>query len=591
MEDQSLAASTEYIYKSLESPSNFRVLGIEPGIYGSDIHCSLREVQSGHGTIYTTISYVWGEPKFPCKVFCTDSDNNIGVLRVTENLHAALQKIRQVDQPMTVWADAICINQADLDERSQQVLLMQKIYSESLRLIIWLGENGDLYGAAFDYISYVLEKFEYPPGPTLGDSHAVKSLIKDVYFKLTDEVLSSYDLFFGNSWFRRTWTFQEVLCASEATIFAGNRTIPYEDVANCISLFDDFGIAIRLSDMSSQAAMSQITIIKHIRNKPTNLLQLAAITRSRQATDPRDKLYSLIAIAGDSAFLPYQPDYRIAVGRVYQDFTVAWIAEYEALILLSLCIYSEDAVGTPSWVPDLAHSTDIPSMLNTMEDAFKACGPYDESKKLSVRGNTLSAPGLLLEKIATSASRSLEVTARIDDLRSCLAEEAMDQFHVLREALQMTNMPCWNTPEPIRKQAFWRTLLGGIWTDFCRLRQHHEDDFNMYWEFMQRFDFELESDPGLDGYDLDRITSVEKRVTKIATERRFCMSESGRMGWIPKAGKEGDVISVLYNCLVPVLLRPKGNAYEVIGECYIHGIMDGEAVAAAQNPMQQIDLV
>ena len=167
----------------------------------------------------------------------------------------------------------------------------------------------------------------------------------------------------------------------------------------------------------------------------------------------------------------------------------------------------------------------------------------------------------------------------------------MDQLHVLREALQLTRMPCWKAPEPIRKQAFWRTLLGGNWTDNCRLRQNHENDFNSYWEFMQQFDPELESDSTWDGYDLVRITNVETKVIDIARERRFCMSESGRMGWIPKAGKEGDTISVLYGCFVPVLLRQKGNAYEVIGTCYIHGIMDGEAVAAAQNPMQQIDLV
>lgn len=591
MQDQSLAASRKYVYQPLESPSNTRVLAVEPGTYGSDMHCTLREVQPGDGTIYTTISYVWGDAKFPCKVSCTGPDNISGILYVTENLHAALQTIRQVDQPMTVWADAICINQDDLDERSQQVLLMRKIYSESLRLFIWLGEDGDLYGAAFDYISYALEKFEYPPGPVLGDPHAVRSLIKDLYSKLTDEVLSSLNLFFGNSWFRRAWTFQEVLCASEATIFAGDRTIPYEDVANFVMLVLDFGIGFRLSNMSSHLAMGQVTVIKQFRNRPTTLLQLAAMTRSRQATDRRDKLYSLIAIASDSALLPYQPDYRIAVGKVYQDFTVAWIAEYEALNVLSLCVYSEDALGTPSWVPNLARSKDIPSMVETMEDPFEACGPYDESKRLSVRNNTLSAPGLLLEKIARSASRSLEVTVRIGDLHKFLAEGAMDQLHVLREALQLTSMPCWKVPEPIRKQAFWRTLLGGNWTDNCRLRQHHENDFNSYWEFMQQFDPELESDSTWDGYDLVRVTSIETKVIDIARERRFCMSESGRTGWIPKAGKEGDIISVLYGCFVPVLLRPKGNAYEVIGTCYIHGIMDGEAVAAAQNPMQQIDLV
>ena len=591
MQDQSLAASGKYIYKPLESTSHIRVLALEPGTYGSDIHCSLREVQPGDGTIYTTISYVWGEPKFPCKVSCTGPDNISGILCVTESLHAALQKIRLVDQPLTVWADAICINQDDLDERSQQVLLMRKIYSESLRLFVWLGEHGDLYGAAFDFISYVLEKWEYPPGPVLGDPLAGKSLTGDFYSKLTDEVLSSLDLVFGNSWFRRAWTFQEILCVPEATILAGDRTIPYEDLANFANLLHILGGAFRLSEKSSHQALAQLSDIKEFRNRPIDLLSLITMTRSRQATDLRDKLYSLIAIASDAALLPYQPDYRIAVGKVYQDFTVAWIAEYESLNVLFLCMYSEDALGTPSWVPNLAPSKHIPIFFEFAKDPFEACGPYDESKRLSVRDNTLSAPGLLVEKIAKSASRTLEYTFRVGDQQEIQAESLVDELHIIREALQIMSMPCWRAPEPIRKQAFWRTLLGGIWTDNCRLRQHHEKDFNGYWDFMGKFDSEKEHCSPWDDYNVLSCMNVEKRVTGMARERRFCMSESGRMGWIPKAGKEGDIISVLYECFVPVLLRPKGNAYEVIGTCYIHGIMDGEAVAAAQNSMQQIDLV
>ena len=32
---------------------------------------------------------------------------------------------------MTFWIDAICINQADLDERSQQVAIMRDIYASA----------------------------------------------------------------------------------------------------------------------------------------------------------------------------------------------------------------------------------------------------------------------------------------------------------------------------------------------------------------------------------------------------------------------------------------------------------------------------
>lgn len=115
MQNQSLIASGKYVYAPLRSPSNTRTLTIEPGTYGSNIRCSLREVHPGDGKIYTALSYVWGSPDFPRMIYGNDSDNNSGILRVTENLHAALQIYRPVDQPITMWIDAICINQDDLE--------------------------------------------------------------------------------------------------------------------------------------------------------------------------------------------------------------------------------------------------------------------------------------------------------------------------------------------------------------------------------------------------------------------------------------------------------------------------------------------
>ena len=153
-------------------------------------------------------------------IYCDDSDNNSGILCVTENLYATLQRHRPVDQPITMWIDAICINQNDLEERCQQLLLMREIYSKSSRLFVWLGE--DVCDTAFDYILTALREFGYPPGPDVHDTNLVKELVASALFNLTNEVSSSLGLFFGNNWFRRAWTFQGILSASEAKIFAGD---------------------------------------------------------------------------------------------------------------------------------------------------------------------------------------------------------------------------------------------------------------------------------------------------------------------------------------------------------------------------------
>lgn len=42
--------------------------------------------------------------------------------------------------------------------------------------------------------------------------------------------------------------------------------------------------------------------------------------------------------------------------------------------------------------------------------------------------------------------------------------------------------------------------------------------------------------------------------------------------------KENDLVCVLYGGRLPFLLRPKSDFYHPVGECYVRGIMDGEAI-------------
>jgi hypothetical protein len=46
----------------------------------------------------------------------------------------------------------------------------------------------------------------------------------------------------------------------------------------------------------------------------------------------------------------------------------------------------------------------------------------------------------------------------------------------------------------------------------------------------------------------------------------------------PIAMEAGDVVCVLYGAKVPFVLRPSNGHYLLVGECYTHGLMNGEAI-------------
>lgn len=70
--------------------------------------------------------------------------------------------------------------------------------------------------------------------------------------------------------------------------------------------------------------------------------------------------------------------------------------------------------------------------------------------------------------------------------------------------------------------------------------------------------------------------------------RRVGVTERGYLGAFPDSVQRGDVVCVLRGCHVPFVLRPVGEGegagrFEVLGECYVHGMMNGEAVRAGED--------
>lgn len=130
----------EFKYQKLpESGSAIRLLRLLPSTGKTDpIQCEIFDTILDEATAlpYEALSYVWGNTQDGRVIEVGQS-----TLRIGRNLFEALQALRASSPTAsrTIWVDAICINQADVTERAQQVRIMWKIYSGATRTTVWLG--------------------------------------------------------------------------------------------------------------------------------------------------------------------------------------------------------------------------------------------------------------------------------------------------------------------------------------------------------------------------------------------------------------------------------------------------------------------
>jgi len=150
----------EYQYSSLSYPTAIRVLvmqilkTVEDPTHPVSVF-KLEEVNLQESPIYEALSYTWGETTYyDGFTYLWDSGpprtypiaiHGSGLLQVTRNLNEFLQYLTK-NAPVgattrRIWADQICINQKNIEERNSQVTMMKDIYTSAQRTLIWLGEE------------------------------------------------------------------------------------------------------------------------------------------------------------------------------------------------------------------------------------------------------------------------------------------------------------------------------------------------------------------------------------------------------------------------------------------------------------------
>lgn len=193
-----------FIYKPLES-GEIRVLDLVPGVESEPLRCQLRHVSVLQNPQYESLSYCWGQNKPEAEITCNGS-----TLPVTKNLLRALQQLRYERQNRSLWVDAICIDQANVEERGQQVSLMKDIFRQGKRTVVWLGEGDKDSQRTVGLIRALAQLSRERSSRGVSKSHE-----SDRIPPLYDPVWKSFTFLLQRPWFHRTWVVSEVSVAAE----------------------------------------------------------------------------------------------------------------------------------------------------------------------------------------------------------------------------------------------------------------------------------------------------------------------------------------------------------------------------------------
>jgi hypothetical protein len=283
---------------------------------------------------YEALSYAWGNTSTTETIVLYDPHSKLYLsLGVTLNCARALETLRLPDEGRLVWVDAVCINQADVAERSAQVKIMHRIYRAASRVLIYLGDGS----AGSDEAICILEDDANGDRPCVTDS-------------LNYNEVSAVRALLRRPWFHRVWVLQEVAWSRSALVLCGSRTTPWRETF-CNAYSSSIG---HIDDLKP---LPYVMSFGELRPSDTFLTPEALLRELRNArdcasTDAKDKIYALLAL-----FQGRPDDNRLAIDytrRLPDIFTdvASYLLEKIGASILSEAYGCSKITGLPSWVPD-----------------------------------------------------------------------------------------------------------------------------------------------------------------------------------------------------------------------------------------------
>ena len=554
-----------YQYPPLnEDLGEIRVLELQPGDFSADLHVSICTVAltPDNPPVYEALSYVWGTTDNKIDIEVGPSEND--TLAITQNLAIALPYLRYKNRTRTLWIDAICINQEDFGERSSQVKRMSDIYRFADRVVVWLGTEKDDSGHVLKILSHLSSqiKVDYVQNtisPASSDSDPTWSDTRSLLTFSSDEVRSVESLL-NRPWFSRLWVWQEILLAgNNAIVVCGSCTILWHSLRQTMYYLNSKQFSPSIGPSQLHARLSYILIISHLGGYVSfgGLIQRTAACR---CSDPRDRVYAVLSLLHKSEKdINIEPDYKKTTPQVYQDAVLRHIAHSRSLRMWDSYELNNDGPAVmPTWVPNWA----AVDSAQPLEHRGNACSYSYANTQYKGRG-VLSAAGVVAATVLSAEGYISQTTWEgfLNEVRRLAPGNVEHSSYVAGGSLI---------------DAFCSTIYANNFSDLTRSNRsdwpQFEESRDYVLAILQAKRWLLK--PAF-GSTQSRYVA---RVLRLCEKRSFITTEEGYIGLAPKATKPGDQVCILLGCRNPLVLRPvSGLQYKVVGECYVHGLMNGEA--------------
>jgi hypothetical protein len=560
--------------------------------------CNLIHVSMNGDLDYEALSYVWGSTANQKKIIINGQE-----LSITANLAEALDHLWDKDGPRKLWVDAVCINQDDIPEKNQQVKMMTTIYERARKVVVWIGVLGIMTQRLLCQLEHLEDSDELPTN-LRGWTASGARIPADPSFPLLEEDKRLLSELAHNPWFERIWVIQEVAVAKEVIVQTKHTTISWlafgAALEKCSSSYEMKNV------VESVKAINTIRTARLREPYYMDLFVLLEKFRHYLATNKSDKVFALQGLTSSSLaqekVLHVIPDYSTPTVGVYKSLARQYITKRKNLDIICHATLSNHK-AIPSWVPNWSYHNPGLSVLpkrrtvgTCYEPMYRCCGDLEIDRELlfdtESSSNRLWVNGFKFDTVSIVGS----MATNAHDLG--LEPPINGVTNLLKEWKSMSET-CSHVYGSTWEDSFRRTLHAdaiGIKRFYDSVQsavnstRSNGSALISYTAGGSTSEFVYLSDGRLGTVEKENEVSMEEQLNntvdlyaesmKRATiKRTFFVTEKGYMGLGPFNMEEGDLVYVLAGGQVPFILRPiiLTGGFSLVGESYVHGIMDGEA--------------